>query len=114
MRLAQVLMGAVILFSCLGSQGQTQTQKMTVTGKLTHVMAIGGESTGWAIELESGVTVDRKQVNFIEVSYADTKKLEALENKLVKATGRLSHRQGVETGERTVLDISSVKEVKAK
>jgi hypothetical protein len=77
-------------------------------------MAIGGESTGWAIQLESEITVDSKQVNSIEVDYLETKKLEKLENKRVRVTGRFSHRHGVETGDRSVLNISSIKEVKAK
>ena len=31
---------------------------MTVTGTLTRVMAIGGESTGWAIQLDSAAAID--------------------------------------------------------
>jgi hypothetical protein len=37
-----------------------------------------------------------------------------LTNKRVKATGMLTPRQGVETGERPVLEVSSIKEIKAK
>jgi len=43
-------------------------QKITVTGKLDRVMAIGGESTGWAIQLDSEAAIDGKQVNSIEVA----------------------------------------------
>jgi len=86
---------------------------MTVTGKLTRVMAIGGESTGWTIQLDSEVAVDGKQVNSIEADSRKTKRLEKLENKHVEATGLLSHRQGVETGERIILVISSIKEAQA-
>jgi heat shock protein HslJ len=85
-------------------------QKITVTGKLTRVMAIGGESTGWAIQLDSEVAVEGKQVSSIEVYSRKTKTLEKLENKRVAATGSLSHRQGVETGEQIVLEISSIAE----
>jgi hypothetical protein len=86
---------------------------MTVTGKLTRVMAIGGESTGWAITLDSEAAIDGKQVHSIEVDSRKTKRLEKLENKHVEATGLLSHRHGVETGERIILVISSIKEAQA-
>jgi hypothetical protein len=86
---------------------------MTVTGKLARVMAIGGESTGWTIQLDSEAAIDGKQVNSIEVDSRKTKRLEKLENKHVEATGLLSHRQGIETGERIVLVISSIKEAQA-
>jgi hypothetical protein len=95
-------------------QAETRAQKITVTGKLIRVVAIGGESTGWAIHLESEITIDNKQVNSIEVDYSETGKLEKLENRRVKAIGKLSRRHGVETGDRSVLDISSIRETKAK
>jgi len=77
-------------------------------------MAIGGESTGWAIQLESETSIDGKQVNSLRFNRRTTKKLETLENKSVRATGKLSHRRGVETGERSILDVSSIREVKTK
>ena len=41
--------------------------------KLVRLMAIGGGSIGWILELESAVTVDGKPVNSILVSYRETK-----------------------------------------
>jgi heat shock protein HslJ len=76
-------------------------------------MALGGESTGWALQLESEATIDGKQVSSIEVDYPKAEKLEKLDNKRVTATGTISHRHGVETGERPVLVVSSIKETKA-
>jgi hypothetical protein len=102
------------MLSCISLQAETKQQKIAVTGKLVRVMAIGGESTGWAIQLESGTLIDGKQLNSIEVAYGKTAKLEKLENKRVRATGKLSHRHGVETGDRLVLDVSSMKESKTK
>src|SRR5882672_120280 len=90
-----------------------QQQKITVIGKLTRAMAIGGESTGWAIQFESEMTIDGKQVHSIEDASQDIEKLERLENKQVRAGGMLSHRNGVETGDRSILNVSSIKEVKA-
>jgi hypothetical protein len=82
-------------------------------GKLVRAMAIGGESIGWILELDSAVTFDGKPVNSILVSYRKIKQLEKLENARVSVTGKITHRHGVETGEHLVLDVSSIKETKA-
>jgi hypothetical protein len=91
-----------------------KSDKLTVMGKLSRVMAIGAETSGWAIDLNPVLTVNGKQVSSLEVKFSNSKKLEALENKKVKATGTLSNAVGVETGERPVLTISSIKEIKEK
>jgi heat shock protein HslJ len=103
----------ILVLLCAGSQAEARAQKITVTGSLGRTMAIGGESTGWAIQLEPGINLDGHRVDAIEVAYPDSRKLEQLENKRVRATGVLSHRQGVETGARAVLVVSLIREVKA-
>lgn len=113
MRIARIGTGLALVLFCICLYAKTPAQEMTVTGKLARVMAIGGESTGWTIQLDSEASIDSNQVNSIEVDSRKTKRLEKLENKHVEATGLLSHRQGVETGERIVLVISSIKEVQA-
>jgi heat shock protein HslJ len=101
-----------LVLSCVCFGSQQPEQKTTVIGKLSRVMAIGGESTGWVIELESRATIDGKEVDSIQISYGDGGKLEQLENKRVVATGNVTHRRGVETGEQPVLQVSSIKEAK--
>jgi heat shock protein HslJ len=101
-----------LAFVCSRVRAQTEEQKVTVTGRLSHVMAIGAESTGWMIEFETETSINGKRMSSIEVASQQTKRLEALENKRVKASGKLSHRHGVETGERTILEITSIREVK--
>ncbi|HXW61983.1 MAG TPA: hypothetical protein VEJ45_05240 [Candidatus Acidoferrales bacterium] len=96
---------------CAGAQ--PSEQQITVTGKLVRMMAIGAESTGWVVELESPADIDGQQVNSIQVSYRKIAKLETLENKRVRATGKLAHRHGVETGEQPILNLSSIKPVMA-
>jgi heat shock protein HslJ len=113
MRIARLRSSLILALVTIYMQAQPPEQKIVVTGKLVRAMAIGGESTGWSLELESPTTIDGKQMNSIQVSYGKTAKLEKLENKRVMATGRLTHRQGVETGEQPVLDVSSIKEAKA-
>jgi heat shock protein HslJ len=112
MRNQRLAIGVLLAFACIPLQAQTKEQAITVTGKLTRAMAIGGETTGWMIEFDRETTVDGKQVHSIEVDSPKKERLEALENKRVKATGKISHRQGVETGERSILELTSIKEVK--
>ena len=111
--LGRVCIGLILAALGAHLQAQTPERQTTVTGKLGRVMAIGGESTGWAIQLDSETTIEGKRVDSLEVDYSNTEKLEKLADKHVKASGTLSHRKGVETGERLVLVVSSMKEVKA-
>jgi hypothetical protein len=94
------------------AQEEKPQEEITVTGKLGRVMAIGGESTGWSIHLDHPVTVKEKEVDSLEIDYAKAKKLVKLENREVKASGKLEHRHGVETGDRLVFEVSSIREVK--
>jgi formylmethanofuran:tetrahydromethanopterin formyltransferase len=115
MRIARIAAAAMLVLFCVCVQAAPQQQtKMTVTGTLSRAMAIGGESTGWSIQVDPEITVDGKPLHSIEISYKDTQKLEKLANKRVKATGKLTHQHGVETGDRPVLEVSSIKEIKSK
>jgi hypothetical protein len=113
MRMARLIIGLILALVCVYLPAQPSEQEIAVTGKLVRAMAIGGESIGWILELESVVTVDGKPVNSILVSYRKTGKLEKLENARVSVTGKIAHRHGVEKGEHLVLDVSSIKEAKA-
>jgi hypothetical protein len=113
MRLARILTTlAFLLLFAVPNPSQPKSDKLMVMGKLTRVMAIGAETSGWAIDLNPVLTVDGKQVSSLEVKSSNPKKLEPLENKFVKATGKLSNAVGVETGDRPVLTLSSIKEIK--
>ena len=94
-------------------QGKPPQQKITLTGNLVRAMAMGGESTGWVLELESPTRIDGKLVSAIQVDYGLTETLETLANKRVRAIGEITHRHGVETGEQPVLKVSSIREAKA-
>jgi hypothetical protein len=83
-----------------------------VTGKLVNIVGLGGESTGWAIQLDSDFSVEGKAVDSIELDGL-TKKAEKLENKHVEVVGKLSHRHGVERGDWVVLEVVSIKQVKS-
>ena len=91
-----------------------KTAVMTVTGKLERVMGIGAETTGWAIQLEPEAMIEDKPVRSLEIDYHGARKLDSLENKRVKVSGKISHRHGVEAGDRIFLEVSSIREAKAK
>ena len=111
MRLASF--GMNLLFFCLCLQALAEAQNpITVTGKLVNIMDVGGESTGWALQLDSAISVDGKQVDSIELDGL-TKKAEKLEDKHVEVVGKLSHRHGVDRGDWTVLEVASIKQVKS-
>ena len=110
MRSTRIVAGLALVSFCLFSQAQTKALKVKVTGTLARVMAMGGESTGWAIQFDTPATFEGKQIKSVEVEYHKIKQLEKLENKRVKATGVLTHRQGVEMGDRIILVASSMKE----
>ena len=86
-----------------------KTKKLTVLGVLTEVTAVGGETTGWTIELNPVLMLDGKQISSIEVKSSNSHKLESLKDQAVEATGNLTYESGVETGQRPVLELSSIK-----
>lgn len=88
-------------------------QRLSIIGELSHVMATGGESTGWSVRLDTEISVDGKAMRSIEVSDAHPRRLDRLVGKRITATGRIAHRQGVETGEKPFLRIASIKEAPA-
>jgi heat shock protein HslJ len=109
MRIARFSISLILALVSVILQAQSPQPPITVVGKLTRAMAIGGESTGWTLELDSATTIDGTQVTSIQVRYGKTGRLEKLQNQHVTATGTLTHRQGVETGEQPVLNVSSIK-----
>jgi len=121
-RILQVaaLMGLVMLCVCArtGAQGSTKGSGTPVegtveaTGKLVKVMAVGAETTGWAIQFEDEVSFRGKGTHSIEVE-GDAKKFEKLENKKVTAKGTVVDRSGVETKDRMVFVVQKIKEWKA-
>ena len=112
MAIARLSTGLVLVLVGICLQAQLPEQEITVTGQLVRAVAIGGESTGWVLDLESPTQIGGKQVSSIQVSYRKAAKLAKLENKRVKVSGKLTQRQGVETGEQPVLAVSSIKPAK--
>jgi hypothetical protein len=84
-----------------------QPGEVILIGRLTQVMGIGGETTGWSLELNSDMTFAGKTFRSIEVA-GPAKKLAKLANQEVKARGFIKHRKGVERKDWVVLELTSV------
>jgi hypothetical protein len=84
-----------------------QPGEVILIGRLTHVMGIGGETTGWSLELKSDLTFEGQTFRSIEVA-GPAKKLAKLANQEVKARGFIKHRKGVERKDWVVLEITSI------
>ena len=79
MRLVALALNLLIFCVCLQASAQEQ-KPITVRGKLVNIMGVRGESTGWAVELDSAISVDGKQVDSIELDGL-TKKAQKLQDK---------------------------------
>ena len=105
----------VTLLLCVGAraaaQGTPVEGSVEATGNLVKVMAVGGETSGWAIEFEQEVSFGGNGVHSIEVE-GDAKKFGKLENKKVTVKGSIVHRSGTERKDRMVFVVQKIKEWK--
>ena len=105
----------VLAFAVFSAQARPQQtaapKKITITGKLTRVMAIGGETSGWSLELKHQITLEGKKMRSVEV-IGPPEELEKLKGQRVIAEGALVHHTGMERGDYMVLEISSIRAVK--
>lgn len=90
-----------------------QPGEIILLGKLTRAVGIGGETTGWSLELKSETTIEDQKLTAIEVS-GFAKKLDKLANQNVKARGFVKHHQGVERKDWPVLELTGIRAVQAK
>ncbi|HET7109001.1 MAG TPA: hypothetical protein VFI38_19460 [Candidatus Acidoferrum sp.] len=106
--------GLVMVCACLrvAAQGTPVEGTVEATGKLVKVMAVGGETSGWAIEFEKEMSFGGNDVHSIEVE-GDAKKFGKLENKKVTVKGMIVHRSGTEGKDRIVFVAQKIKEWKA-
>ncbi|MGA2915347.1 MAG: hypothetical protein ABSE89_04910 [Sedimentisphaerales bacterium] len=100
----------LLMVSCGFAQEKGEQKMITVTGKLITIAAIGGETTGWAVVLDSPLQVEGKSLNSIEIDPND-KKIGGLENKRVKVAGVLEKRHGIERKEYWVIVVNEINEI---
>jgi|GEM_PF-4239706 len=90
----------------VGSHEKTKPQMVTVKGTLVKVAAIGGETTGRAIDLEKPLNIGGRALARIEI--VDGKELDVLAGERVVARGSLAKRRGTERGEYWVLEVETL------
>jgi hypothetical protein len=112
MRLARITACLVLLLFCVTGLLFAQSKKLTLTGKLTRVVSIGAESSGWSLNLNPVLEFDGRQVSSVEVKCSDPQKLANLDEEFVRAKGTLTYSVGAENAERPVFALSSIKEIK--
>jgi hypothetical protein len=78
-----------------------------VTGKLTRQMAIGGETTGWAVYLDGPLEIEGKTLTRVEIDPAGNK-VDDFENKSVEISGIWEKRSGIERGEYWVIVVDKI------
>jgi hypothetical protein len=90
-----------------------QPGEVALAGKLTRVMGIGGETTGWSLELKTEKTIEGQKLTAIEVS-GFPRKLEKLVDQEVRARGFVKHHHGVERKDWLVLELTGIHARQAK
>jgi hypothetical protein len=82
MRVARASMGLILALCCVCVRAdENDPQKITLVGTLHRAMAIGAESTGWMVQVDSETIIDGKPISSIEVSdIRKPKQLEDFEN----------------------------------
>jgi hypothetical protein len=118
-RLIRIFMQALLLcaLSSMVCQGGGPTEQKersegmrTVTGTLQRVAAIGGETTGWAVDLDSALAIGGEELKQIEVDPGDNK-IDTLDGKRVEIVGQLKKRQGVERKDYWVIAADKIREI---
>jgi hypothetical protein len=111
MRIARATMGLILTLGCVYLHAdEGEPQKVKLAGTLHRAMAIGAESTGWMVQVDSETVIDGKPISSIEVSDShNPKQLEGFENERVKIAGKVIYRHGVETGTQPYVEITTIK-----
>jgi hypothetical protein len=112
MRLWAMTIGLICFLMVPHGYSQEKNGKgmITATGKVIKIVAIGGETTGWALDLDSPLQVKGKYLYRVEID-PDKKKIGGLENERVKISGALEKRQGIERKEYWVIVVDRIQEI---
>ncbi len=100
----------LVLFSASAAFAQSETKpqlEVALRGKLTRAMAIGGESTGWSLELLKPAKIDGKELHAIEVS-GPVKRFEKFADQLVRVRGTVKHNHTTERGDWVFFEVAKI------
>jgi len=101
---------AMVFFFCSCSYAAKEGETVTVMGELTHIIVIGGETTGWAIKVDQPLKVESKELKLVEIDMMGKKiNLFPFEHQYVQVTGKLVKRHGVERGDYWVIEVEELK-----
>jgi len=105
----QIFLSTVLLAAILyaGMAADAYAQQRTVKGILESVVAVGGETSGWAVTLDDPMVLDGKIYDSIEV-YLEGEDLSPLAGKHVSATGTFVQWRTPERGKFIVLEACEV------
>jgi hypothetical protein len=111
---AGIALMCLLALGCLHVRGdENDPQKIKLIGTLHRAMAIGAESTGWIVQVDSQAIIDGKPISSIEVNYEKKPdELEKFDNKRVRIAGKVAYRHGVERGVQSYIEINSIKPAK--
>ena len=83
---------------------------LRVRGVLKSIFQRSGETTGWALEVDGPLQVEKQPVAFLEVDY-DAARCHEFKGQYVEATGHLKSEWGPERGIRPVLEVKTMREI---
>jgi hypothetical protein len=101
--------GRMILMPARGAiqQPPQEGQRITVSGTLhTGIVAIGGETTGYAIETADGRMIE------LQLNRAQQQRANRLDGRQIEVTGRLTIVQGVERPDREVIIVERMRVIR--
>jgi hypothetical protein len=83
---------------------------LRVRGVLKSIFQRSGETTGWVIEVDGTVQIEKQTVTFLEVA-CEAARCGELRDKRVEAAGRLKSEWGPQRGIRPVLEVKTMREI---
>jgi hypothetical protein len=111
MRPARPLVFAFLLL-CVYPTVQGRSKHLIVTGKLIEVSSGGADPVVWAIQLNPVITVAGRQLSSLEIKTPHPEKLKPCQDEFVQAKGTLATINGMDSGDRPILELSSIHSVK--
>lgn len=103
----------LIAFMCVtlfatAAFADSKPEELQLSGTVRRVMAIGGETTGWALVLDFETAVGGRIFKEIELDPGDTN-MKQYKDQQVLVTGPLKEKTGIERGKYMVLQVKSIK-----
>ena len=83
---------------------------LCVHGVLKSIFQRSGETTGWVIEVDDTIQIEKHKIVFLEVD-CDAARCGEFNGKRVEATGNLKSEWGPERGIRPVLEVETIREI---